>query len=218
MISLAIDKYLSAQLKEKYGDEQVFVVPHHLLSEIEPNQFTSRNHMPNIWSMYDTNGRYIYRYEAEADASLQQIIPYIVVYNPISRQYFVSSRLQKSGDERLHGFKSIGFGGHINPEDGTKDVIFKALFRELHEELYIEPTKEAQFIGYVRKFTTNDTSSKDFVHSVHVGMVFLIQAHEASIKEIDKLEGEWMTAQELEKNYFKFEDWSKLVINHIVTK
>lgn len=214
---MAIDKYNLAKLKEKYKNEQIFVVPHTLLSGLDSNKFTKAEHTPDIWSKYDTVGRYIFRYDAEGDASLQQIIPYIIVYNPDNKKYMVSVRTSGSGESRLVNQMSIGFGGHINPEDGVKDVIFKALFRELHEELIIDPMSNAKFVGYVRKFVTNDVADKDFVHSVHVGMAFVVEAKEAEIRETDKLEGEWMTAKELEENYFKFEAWSKLIIDYIIT-
>jgi predicted NUDIX family phosphoesterase len=216
--ALAIDKYITAKLKEKYKNEQVFVVPHTLLSGLDANKFTKAEHTKDIWNKYDTVGRYIFRYDAEADASLQQIIPYIVVYNPDNKKYMVSVRTSGSGESRLVNQMSIGFGGHINPEDGVKDVVLKALFRELHEELFIEPTSPARFIGYVRNFVTNNVTDKDFVHSVHVGMAFVIETKKAEIRETDKLKGEWMTAKDLEDNYFKFEAWSKLIIDYIITK
>lgn len=214
---MAIDRYITAKLKEKYKNEQVFVVPHMLLSGLDTNRFTKEEHTKDIWSKYDTVGRYIFRYDAEANASLQQIIPYVIVYNPDDKKYMVSIRTSGSGESRLANQMSIGFGGHINPEDGVKDVVFKALFRELHEELIIEPTSSAKFVGYVKHFITNDVADKDFVHSVHVGMAFVVETKAAEIRETDKLEGEWMTAKELEDNYFKFEAWSKLIIDHIIT-
>jgi predicted NUDIX family phosphoesterase len=76
------------------------------------------------------------------------------------------------------------------------------------EELDIEPLTRATYMGTIRDITssTND----------HFGLVFNVKAQEGlvTIKETDKLVGEWMTYQELFDNYSKFENWSKYIIDH----
>jgi predicted NUDIX family phosphoesterase len=198
------DPDIKAKLKQKYGDEQVFVIPHMILSGIN-DKFTHVDHFHGIWNKFDTAGRYILRYDAEMNPEFQQLIPYILVQDPINKKFFVAERI--AGEPRLIGRISLGFGGHINPCDGTKDVLFKALYRELNEELYIEPTSAAKFVGYVKDMTstTND----------HTGCVFVVQATVASIKEKENLKGEWVSIKELEDSYFKFEGWAKYVIDYL---
>ena len=70
--------------------------------------------------------------------------------------------------------------GHINDCDGTNQAVFKALVREMNEELNIEPNSPFKFIGYMRDLTSET--------SEHFGLVFIIKSEEdsISIKETDK--------------------------------
>lgn len=205
---MPVDKATKAKLKEKYGDEQVFVIPFPVVSSLA-DKFTRVEHTKDIWTKYDAAGKYIFRYDAEGEPAFQQLIPYILVTNATMDKFYVSRRLAASGEARLHGQTSMGFGGHINPCDGSNEVLFHAMIRELHEELYIEPLSAAKFIGYVRDMTssTND----------HLGCVFIVQSNDASIKEKDNHAGEWIEIKQLEERYFDFENWSKHIIDYLVS-
>lgn len=202
-----VDKLRRRQLKEKYKDEQVFVVPFSVVAGYKDG-FERKPHRPSVWSQFDLAGKYIFRCDAEEQPSFQQIIPYVLIIHPDMDRFYISRRKEASKEERLQGQYSIGFGGHINPCDGSREVLFSSLFRELHEELDIVPIREAKFLGFVRDLTgtTND----------HLGCVFVVQASEVSVKETDKYEGEWMTYAQLEQHYFKFEGWAKHIIDHLV--
>lgn len=198
-----------AKLKEKYGEEEVFVVPNFLISSVEDG-FTNQKHDSKVFSKYDTVGRFIKRYDAEGDSSFQQIIPYVLIANKDESKFFVSKRIK--GDHRLADKMSLGFGGHINPCDAERgrDIVLAALVRELHEEVYLEVSGQVQFMGYMRDMasSTND----------HFGLVFMVHVeHEdlTHILETDNLEGLWMTREELYEHYFKFEGWSKSLINYL---
>ena len=67
-------------LKEKYGDEKVFVIPVQKVQNI-PDKFTYCKHDDKIWRKYDNQGLYINRWEAEGEPSFQQIIPYFFIMN-----------------------------------------------------------------------------------------------------------------------------------------
>lgn len=192
------------QLKEKYGDEKVFVVPVNKVEGV-PDKFTFSKHDDKIWQKYDNQGIYINRWEAEGDSSFQQIIPYFFVMNADGTKVFIAKRID--GDHRLVDKLSLGFGGHIDSCDGYNEVVLKALTREMWEELDIEPLTKAIYMGTIRDMTssTND----------HFGLVFGVKAEEDKvfIKETDKLIGEWMTFEQLYENYHKFENWSKFLID-----
>lgn len=191
-------------LKEKYGDEKVFVLPVNKVENI-PDKFNYSKHDDKIWKKYDNQGLYINRWEAEGDSSFQQIIPYFFVMNENETKVFVAKRID--GDSRLVDKLSLGFGGHIDSCDGYNQVVLKALTREMWEELNIDPITKAIYMGTMRDMTssTND----------HLGLIFGVKAEEGkvSIKETEKLVGEWMTFQQLYDNYSKFENWSKYLID-----
>lgn len=192
------------ELKKKYGDEKVFVIPVNLVTGI-PDKFTRQKHDPNIWIRYANEGKYIPRWEAEYNNAFQQIIPYFVVTNEDETKYFVAKRLK--GEARLVDKLSLGFGGHINECDGHTQPIFKGLVREMGEELNILPSSKLQFCGTIRDITseTND----------HFGLAFIVKANEenVSLREVDRMECVWMTKEELFENYTKFEGWSKYIID-----
>ena len=198
-------RQLMKRLKEKYKDEKVFVVLSSTINNI-PDKFNKETDN-KIWTKYDTLGKFIYRYDAEYDSTYQQIIPYALITNKTKDKYYVSKRIK--GDTRLIDNLSLGFGGHINPCDGSYEIVLKALGRELNEELILEPTSKAKYLGTVRDLTSKTKE--------HLGLVFVIETKEdnVSIKEKDNLEGIWMTKQEMYDNYSKFEGWSKYILSYL---
>lgn len=193
-------------LKNKYGNEKVFVIPYNRIEHI-PDKFTYCKHDNSIWTKYDSIGTYVNRWEAEYEPSLQQIIPYFFITNEDNSKIFVAKRIK--GDHRLVDSLSLGFGGHIDECDGYSSCVLKCLTREMFEELDIEPLTKATYLGTMRDITspTND----------HFGLVFSLKADEDKvfIKEKDKMIGQWMTKQELYDNYHKFENWAKYIIDYL---
>lgn len=197
------------QKQSKYGNEEVFVVPYQNTLHIE-NGFTRIKSEKNIWSKFDKLGKYIYRDVAEGRPEVQQLIPYILIRS-VEGKYLVAKRTDKTSEERWHNTISIGFGGHINPCDGEKEVLFQGAVRELLEEVNLSHYKPMQFIGYVRDMGTGIND--------HLGCVFLIDdvdIKETSIKEKDKLIGDWYTKEQLIEHYGKLETWAKHITNYLV--
>ena len=100
----------------------------------------------------------------EFDESLQQLIPYIVVWDT---EFNVLCYQRKGGGEkRLDAKLSIGFGGHVN--DGDRDFT-SGVYRELNEEVdgseSIHPLPLIGPIGFIR-----ETESP--VGRVHTGVLY----------------------------------------------
>ncbi len=193
-------------LIEKYKDEQVFVVPYDTVDHIQ-DQFSAVNHKIfsiNSLKLYDSKGKYVLRSDAEYNPAFQQLIPYVLISDTTGKRLFISQRI--AGEQRLLKDFSLGFGGHINPCDGNNNVIMNAFHRELKEEVKINIYKDnIDFMGHVRdlKSSTSD----------HLGFVFIVKATKVSIRENKNLIGQWMSVEDLEKNYSNFESWSKHIIN-----
>lgn len=198
-----VDRAVYKSLREKYGDEQVYVVPYQSMKNV-PDKFTPCNDIASL-SEYDKIGRYILRYDAEENVSFQQLIPHIMIKNQQGK-YLVADRI--SGDERLTGQKTLGFGGHIDPVDGHVSVILNGMMRELYEEVDIKPISPT----YIYKGTMRDLSSST---SDHTGFIFEITVKSAKIKETHKLKGQWMTVEQLVDHYFQFESWGKMYIDYL---
>lgn len=136
----------------------------------------------------------------------RQIIPYVVL--TCKGKYFVTQRL--AGDKRLTGRTSLGTGGHINLVDSENktmvdNYITNCIVRELHEETTVDTIDKLEFV----KCFTDDT---DEVSKVHLCMLYTAELpEECAIKETDKLEGKWLTKEEITKDiYNNFENWSKI--------
>ena len=138
---------------------------------------------------------FIPRPDAENDPDYKQIIPYVVLRR--GDEIFMTRRLKKGGEARLHGLMSIGVGGHINPVDDVdrENVLLRGLERELDEEVEI------------------DTNG---VGSVHLGLCYTLPVEgEVRVRETEKLEGGWTTAAELRGNWDILETWTQIALNGI---
>lgn len=157
-----------------------------------------------------TLGFFVERRHAERDWSMKQIIPYCVVVS--GGRVLRTRRLSKGGEARLHGKRSIGIGGHVNPEDG-RDVLGSGLRRELEEELEFGAPWTARAVGLL-----NDDATE--VGAVHTGLVYVVEtAVPPRIRETDMLEGEWVTIEELARSVREergtYETWSAFVIERM---
>lgn len=213
-----IDTRQSA-LKEKYGDAQVAVIPSTLTMVAGLNdEWTSAKEAGRI-RIGNVLGELIYvsnhqhtmmpRYLAELDPTFKQLIPYVVVRNTVTGDYFVTRRI--GGDGRLVGKLSLGIGGHV--EEG--ETLYEGMYREIEEEIGLtnEDILTNHFCGYI-----NDDTSE--VNSVHLGLVFCLETKKKDIRcvEEDTLMGEWMDAMDIENFCMAgaLESWSEIVFDHLI--
>jgi predicted NUDIX family phosphoesterase len=150
-------------------------------------------------------GRFVDRAEAEADRSLKQVIPYLVLRD--GERYFLMRRTKAGGDPRLHDRWSIGVGGHLNPGDVD---LAGGLRREWREELVADFEPEFELIGLLNDDTTD-------VGSVHLGAVYGADARgrRVAIRETHKLTGAFADPTEVAAVIERMESWSALVLEHL---
>ena len=192
-------------LKEKYKDEKVYVVPYNEILYIG-DKFTPAKYDPIDFKIFDNIGTFMYRYEVEGNMEVQQLIPYVIVFNKDKSKIFTTKRI--GGDSRLINKLSIACGGHINEEDEGIDKIFNCAKRELNEELNIEYNISYKFLGFIRDISSNTND--------HTGIVLYVTVDNVSVKEKDSLIGKWMTINEIADNYNKLENWSKYLIDYLL--
>lgn len=212
MIFITVDR---EELKERYGDEEVLVVPDEFLPKLKEGLTKARRQeIDQLLS----ESYFIKRWESDENPEEVEIIPYTVITNRNHNRVFCTKRLDNSGEERLIDNLSVGIGGHINPFNDLKGstLMYYSLNRELSEELMINPIAlinyNLKFEGFIR--VTNETDvSKD-----HLGLLFFIELRDdvcnkgyVSINETDVLEGDFVGESFLEEHYDKLEDWSVVV-------
>jgi predicted NUDIX family phosphoesterase len=167
--------------------ELVLVVPTHKYNFPEP----ITNDIRPLWSMMQ-DARLMVRAAAEEDPTFKQLIPYIIL--ECDDEIFTYHR--KGTEQRLHGFKSCGIGGHINHTD-----IFDAIGREINEEVEISSRYLLSFMGFI-----NDNSTP--VNQVHLGMLWTAILEEPNVRPRDETKGgQFESIYEI--NPDEFETWSQ---------
>lgn len=168
---------------------------------------------------------------AERDPTLKQLIPYVLVFaNNGLLNYIRAPRVQ---EERLAGMRSVGVGGHVNPEDVgleaspdgvldpdwsgcTREVFETGMMRELHEELDGLGPDDLTGLRLVGLLNTDDTE----VGAVHLGVVYLLRLRhmEISSREPDQLHdlGFHLIGHLHDKCYDELEPWSQIAVTTIL--
>lgn len=155
------------------------------------------------------------RREAEEDASVIQLVSVFVVrYRDRILTYKRTRRLPES---RLHGFYSIGFGGHLNPEDlrpllniFDPDMAAPLLLRELGEELRLD-RGEIPRLRY-RGLLYDDSRP---VSRQHLGITYdvFLRSEKFEIGERGFLmDAKFETLDEIISRREEFENWSWILI------
>lgn len=144
--------------------------------------------------------RYMPREIMEADPSYKQLIPYCIFKHDDT--VFVYTRGGGGGEQRLHGKKSVGIGGHICDQDTD---YHSAMMREIREEIVLNTMHVETCVGLV-----NDDSTP--VGEVHLGIVHVFQVHLPNIQsnEPDIMCGDFVPIVDIMNNLEDFESWSQL--------
>src|SRR6185295_19506827 len=193
-------------------EEKVLCFERKLLEELGVFQGLSLEidkYLPVVTSQ--RNLTYLNRSEAEQDKRYKQLIPYVLV---LCQDKILRYRRGKGGQEtRLHGFYSVGVGGHISMEDA--DPLFAkvgyedGMRRELAEEVAIDEGKE------VAVALINDDSTE--VGYVHFGVVHILQASNEKIvgRRSGILAPEFVPTTEAVQDAGSYESWSRFCLENL---
>lgn len=197
------------------GDMQAFHYPASLLEcgDVDPLEWLC------------IHSEYKLRNDVEDDAEWKQIIPYVVLYcmggpSGDAAMLFTYTRGKASGEARLHELRSVGIGGHINPEDGgigfeagsiagDQNPIYRAMRRELLEEVEIFAVVDNgfRFVGLINTELTQ-------VGRVHLGLLFVGKLQNPSVApaESSLASPAWMTVNTLRSLPMdQLEPWTQIV-------
>ena len=191
-------------------DEMVLVVEDSDVDLLFREYGLLRIPIEEIKELVEKRGFFVRRTRAEKDKTLRQLIPYVVIQDE-SGLYLMVRRLPAQTESRLHGFYSLGIGGHINDTDEGNSPWLKfisGMEREVNEEVDISVYDWPRYIGTIRENTTD-------VNMVHLGVVFMIRTKVKGIKEIEKFTWELADVDDILKKYDELESWSKLAFEEI---
>ena len=141
------------------------------------------------------------RAQAEYDATVKQIIPYVLLRR--GDAYFLLRRLKKQTETRLHDKLSLGVGGHINP-------IEAGLRRELAEEVDVSDRRALTCVGVLNETTGG-------VSDYHAALVYVLETDgEVTVRETEKMSGTWATPAELDAVRDRLETWSQIALDAVI--
>ena len=191
--------------------EQVMVVERERLAPFLVERGLVRERLDEALDVILDGHFFLDRPTAEVSPQYKQIIPYVLIRHEGS--YFLLQRTQKQTEARLHHKLSLGIGGHINPDTPPNrlDGLIHGLMKELEEEVNVEGDYDLTFVGILNDDTTE-------VGSVHLGAVYVLDAHDANVtvRETEKMTGRWAPIAELPALREQMETWSQIVFDSLI--
>ena len=150
------------------------------------------------------------RGEVETDPSFKQLIPYVILR--CGTEVFHYTRGSSGTERRLQSFRSIGIGGHINPEDaaGTADHYRNGMLRELQEEVKINSGFKEHCLGTI-------FDGRSAVGEVHLGVVHVFDLEEPRVSPLEDAihEAGFAPLTLLVRQRDQFETWSRFVMDQL---
>ncbi len=156
------------------------------------------------------NNLFMDRDLAECDNSYKQLIPYIVLR--FGNSVFSYVRGKKSSESRLVAQRSIGVGGHIEPNDqnlfsSDRDMYLEAARREVNEEVKLDTMYCEKVVALI-----NDDSTE--VGKVHLGIMHIWDVAEPKVMKREGLitQAGFVAIAELKKYVDELETWSRIAL------
>lgn len=159
------------------------------------------------------------RFEAEKDFSVIQLISVFLVIS--GNKVITHTRSARAPESRLHGERSIIFGGHITYDEVNSlfdpfdpSSTFPLIERELEEEINITNNHIIKPIGLLY-------DSKREVSSQHLGIVYLVEMTDEEYEIGEKgyhINDELTSTEDVIKNKNDYENWSLELIEKVLEK
>lgn len=155
------------------------------------------------------------RRDAEEDFSVIQLVSVFIIRH--LDRYLTYKRTKRLPESRLHGVYSIGFGGHLNPNDllpllniFDPTVGIPLLERELREEIKFESLGPTAIL--YRGLLYDDSRE---VSQQHLGLAYEVMT-ESDHFEIGErgflIDAKYETLDEIRQRRHVFENWSLLLM------
>ena len=198
-----MDEIQRLKNKQKYGTEVVLIVPRFLASHI-PDQFSCIDSEDTIAD----KGRFILRYDAEANPAVLLLMTCTVIRNNIDGRFL--TYVKKATDPQIENKWSLLIGGYIKNKNwlGTDDIAKDSLSYHLIDRLTVVGMKKHRLIGYCQD-KTGPTAN-------HLGLIYETYVNSAGLRNVSTSDwvDNWVTLQQLADMYGAYNEWSKYLIDH----
>jgi predicted NUDIX family phosphoesterase len=108
-----VSEFVAGRFKKSLFDEDIVVLPADSLHLLVHGRGLSQ-HIPEF-SNFSNLLKAMRRREAEQDTSVIQLVSVFIVRH--QARILTYKRTKRLPEERLHNYYSLGFGGHLNPND-----------------------------------------------------------------------------------------------------
>jgi predicted NUDIX family phosphoesterase len=205
-------EHVANRFKKALFDEDIIVFPARLLGRFIPSVGLYGGAIDRDRLLAECKA--MRRRDAEEDKSVIQLVSVFVVR--FLDRILTYKRTKRLPESRLHGYYSIGFGGHLNPDDlkpllniFDPDLAAPLLLRELGEELRLNgETPRLRYRGLLYD-DTRDVSKQ------HVGITYdvFLPSEKFEIGERGFLmDAKFETLEQISARKNEFENWSWILI------
>lgn len=187
--------------------DQVLVVPVNFVSSI-PNGFSGATSLSkNNYSLYDSIGIYMPRYEIDNNICFVKIS--IIMIFKHDDKYLVKELY----DTTKRPCMELGVNSFIKPISGNNKAILNQMNHILREFKINPESVKINFIGNIRDLVN------DAVKSI-LGCIYYIDTTDTNklISTSTIFQYKWYTLQELVDRYSKATSWSKQIIDCLLEK
>lgn len=205
-------EHVASRFQKALFDEDIVVFPADSLKKYVPTigLYTGSLNRDALLS----ECRPMRRRAAEEDAAVVQLVSVFVVR--FDSRILTYKRTKRLPESRLHGYYSLGFGGHLNPEDlkpllniFDPEVAAPLLLRELGEELRIDG--QAPKLRY-RGLLYDDSRP---VSKQHLGITYDVYLGSERFEIGERgflMDAKFETVGQINARISDFENWSSLLI------
>ncbi len=154
-------------------------------------------------------------------ARIAQEFPQLLCYITVRNQDQLLSYSRGTGAEsRLHAFRSVGFGGHVD----IKDVVIEddGNINALHTLADAAEREMEEELDYRAWITVPDTAqliidNSNPVSAVHIGIWIdiILPTRNAVTANEEISDPQWISIAQLKQDVDKYEPWSQLIINQL---
>ena len=206
-------EHIAQRFQKALFDEDIVVFPSASLAKYIPNVGLYTGTLDRDALLAEC--RPMRRREAEENTDVIQLVSVFVVH--FQNRYLTYKRTKRLPESRLHGYYSLGFGGHLNPDDlrpllniFDPDVAGPLLLRELGEELRLDK-RTAPAMCY-RGLLYDDSRP---VSRQHLGITYdvFLNSDRFEIGERGFLmDAKFETLEQITSREQEFENWSWILI------
>jgi predicted NUDIX family phosphoesterase len=207
-------EFHAPRFKKSLFDEDIIVFDKKYLKEFVKKNGLINTDLDRLSKRFNQICYSFTRRKAEDDNTKIQLISVFVV--KFKKKYLTFKRTKRLPESRLHGFYSVGFGGHISPEDlmplfniFDPNSLETFILRELSEEIKLSYLPSIKFRGLLY-----DNSKP--VSKIHLGIVYDVSLKNPVYEIGEKgflMDPKFEDITKIKKRINDFENWSQIIID-----